>query len=134
MGNWREAEKSFHAAAMEAPDTREPWCELAMMMYRHSRWEECFAYAMRALRITNRELVYTCDPAVWEHQPHDLASISAYRLGLKELALEQALLAVEKTPHDLRLQQNVEYIRASLAEAPPDLEEHDHEHRAPDID
>jgi hypothetical protein len=108
---------------MEAPDTREPWCELAMMMYRQSRWEECFAYAMRALRITNRELVYTCDPEVWGHQPHDLASISAYRLGLKELALEQALVAAEKTPHDLRLQQNVEYIRASLAEPPPDLEE-----------
>lgn len=123
LGNWPEAEKAFHASAMEAPNTREPWCELAMLMYRQSRWEECFAYAMRALRIQNRELVYTCDPTVWGDQPHDLASISAYRLGMKELALEQAKLALEKTPGDLRLKRNVEYIQASLTEAPPDPEE-----------
>jgi len=79
LGQWDEAERSFHMAASEAPNTREPWCELAMLMYRQSRWEECYAYAMRALRITNREMVYTGDPAVWGAQAHDLASISAWQ-------------------------------------------------------
>ena len=97
-------------AAGEAPNTREPWCEWALLMYRQSRWEECFAYSMRALKIENREMVYTCDPTVWGHWPHDLASISAYHLGLKDLAIEQAKLAVSMSPDDLRLLQNLRYL------------------------
>lgn len=107
LGKWQEAERHFHLAAMEAPDTREPWCELAMLMYRQSRWAECYAYSIRALQITNRELVYTCDPAVWGHWPEDLASIGAWHLGLKEEALKHAKNAVELSPHDARLKANL---------------------------
>jgi tetratricopeptide (TPR) repeat protein len=104
-----EAEQAFHSAAGEAPNTREPWCELAMLMYRQSRWEECFAYAMRALRIANREAVYTCDPEVWGCQPHDLAAISAWQLGLKDIAVQQGRFAIELAPHDDRLRSNLGY-------------------------
>jgi len=108
------AEKWFYLAAGEAPNTREPWCELAMLMYRQRRWEECFAASMRALRIKDKQLVYTCDPAVWGHWPHDLASISAWHLGLKDIALREAEIAVELTPDDVRLQGNLKYIRDAL--------------------
>ena len=97
-------------AASEAPNTREPWCELAMLNYRQGRWEECFAYAMRALRITDRLKVYTCDPAVWGAQPHDLAAIAAWNLGLKDVALAQAKQALELEPTDIRLQNNVKWM------------------------
>jgi len=116
LGRVADAERAFHLAAAEAPDTREPWCELALLLYRQSRWEETFAFAMRALKITNRAAVYTCDPAVWEHWAHDLASIAAWQLGLKDIALEQAELAAQATPDDLRLQSNLEYIRAAMSE------------------
>ena len=112
LGNLAEAEKSYHLACAEAPNTREPWCELAKLMYMQHRWAECFAYSMRALQIVNREQVYTCDPEVWGHWPHDLAAISAYWLGMKNVAVEQGKLAVEKSPHDLRLQENVRYYQA----------------------
>lgn len=112
IGLNQEAEQAFHSAAGEAPNTREPWCELAMLMYRQQRWEECFAYAMRALRITDRLQVYTCDPAVWGHQAHDLASISAWHLGMTEISIEQARLAVEKSPDDLRLLANLNFVTA----------------------
>jgi tetratricopeptide (TPR) repeat protein len=108
------AEKSFQMAASEAPNTREPWCELAGLMYRQHRWEECFAYSMRALRITDRAMVYTCDPDVWGHQPHDYASIAAWNLGLKDIALQQAQLALEKTPSDRRLAANLEFIEREI--------------------
>jgi len=52
-------------------------------------------------------MVYTCDPTVWEHWPHDLAAISAWHLGMKDIAVEQAELAVEKSPNDLRLKANL---------------------------
>lgn len=115
LGEPWNAERIFQMAAYEAPDTREPWCELAMLMYRQSRWEECFAAAMRALRITNREMVYTVDPEVWGHQPHDLASIAAYHLGLHNVSVEQARIAVQMSPQDERLQSNLRF----LTEGPP---------------
>ena len=116
LGNLYEAERAFHQACAEAPNTREPWCELAMLTYRQSRWEETFAYAMRALTITDRQAVYTCDPAVWGHWPHDLASIAAWQLGLKDISLKQAELAHKASPDDVRLKANLEYIQAHLSE------------------
>lgn len=114
LGRWDEAERHFHLAAMEAPNTREPWCELAMLMYRQSRWAECYAYSIRALQIVNRELVYTCDPAVWGHWPHDLASIGAWHMGMKEEALKHAKNAVELSPYDNRLKANLAMMEGEL--------------------
>jgi tetratricopeptide (TPR) repeat protein len=111
MGDWVNAEKSFQMAASEAPDTREPWCELALLCYRQSRWEECFAYAMRTLRITDRAAVYTCDPAVWGYQAHDLAAISAWNLGIKDIAVKQGQIASDMEPHDERLKANLRFYR-----------------------
>lgn len=110
-GNPTAAETAFLNGAIEAPNTREPWCDLAMLYYRQGRWAECFAMSMRALQITNREMVYTCDPAVWEHWPHDLASVAAYNMGMHKIALEQAEKAIEKTPNDPRLQANLQTLR-----------------------
>lgn len=114
--NW-QAEKWLLQAAGEAPNTREPWCALAMLMYRQSRWHECYAFSTRALSILDKTLVYTCDPAVWGAQPHDLASISAWHLGLKDVALEQAKIAVELSPSELRLRANLEYYQGQMTTA-----------------
>ena len=115
MGDVAAAERAFMLGASEAPNTREPWCELAALMYRQERWEESFAYAMRALKITDMAKVYTCDPAVWGAQPHDYVSIAAWRLGLKDIALQQAKIACEKEPDDLRLRSNLKYIEDNMA-------------------
>ena len=121
VGQPFEAEKAFQMAASEAPNTREPWCELAMLMYRQSRWEECFAYAMRTLRITDREKVYTCDPEVWGHKAHDLAAISAWNLGLKDIAAQQGKIAAELAPFDDRLQSNLAYyLNKPIVASKPD--------------
>lgn len=110
LGQQHEAEKAYMLAASEAPNTREPWCALSMLLYRQSRWAESYAYAVKALSIVNRDLVYTADPAVWGHQAHDLAAIAAWHLGMKDIALAQAKLALEKTPDDERLRVNVEMM------------------------
>jgi tetratricopeptide (TPR) repeat protein len=114
LGNVVEAERAFQKASFEAPNTREPWCELAMLYYQQHRWPECYAAANRALQIVNRQFVYTVDPAVWGAQPHDLASISAWHMGLRDVALEQARIAVEKEPDDERLQNNLRFIEGSF--------------------
>ena len=120
LGNSAEAERAFQMAASEAPNTREPWCELAMLMYRQARWPECFAYATRTLQIVDRALVYTCDPEVWGYQPHDLAAISAWNLGLKDIALREGKIAANLNPHDERLQSNVRfYSEAETSDIEP---------------
>ena len=70
---------------------------------------------MKALSIKDKQLVYTCDPEVWGYWAHDLASISAWRLGLHKTALEQAEIALSLAPEDLRLKANLEYIRANIS-------------------
>ena len=115
LGRREDAEKWYLQAASESPNTREPWCELAMMMYHQKRWSECFSYATLALRTLYRVQTYTCDPAVWGHLPHDLASISAWHLGLKDVALEQARIAVQHSPDDERLKANLLFIENDLA-------------------
>jgi tetratricopeptide (TPR) repeat protein len=94
-------------ATAEAPNSREPWCEVAMLSFTQARWPECYGAALSALAITDRELVYTCDPKVWEAQPHDLAAIAAWHLGLQDNALDHAKQALAFEPGNARLQANV---------------------------
>jgi len=110
-----KAREWFEKAANEAPNTREPWCELALIEYENANWQASLNAALRCLEIRDREWVYTVDPAVWGAQPHDLASIAAWNLGLHGLALEQAQLAVDLEPNDPRLQSNLAAIRGSAA-------------------
>jgi len=98
-------------ACSEAPNTREPWVELAMIYYRRCMWRECYEACKSALKITDKAEVYTMDPSVWGSKPHDLLAISAHNLGLKEEAIEQGQIAVDLDPNDLRLTTNLEYYR-----------------------
>ena len=78
-----------------------------MLEYRQQNWQAAMGAALRALDIKDRELVYTVDPEVWGYQPHDIAAISAWNLGLKDIAIEQGQLAVDKAPNDGRLIANL---------------------------
>lgn len=110
-GDWVEAEAWWLRSAAESPNTREPWCGLATMYYMQSRWQDCYSAALRALSIKNRELVYTVDPAVWGHQPHDLAAIAAWNLGMKDEAALHGKAAVDLSPDDGRLKENLLWFR-----------------------
>lgn len=109
-----KALKWYRLACAEAPGTREPWVDLAMACYRREMWAESYAAAKSALAITQRELVYTCDPEVWGYKPHDLLAISAWKLGLKEEACQQGQIAVKLSPDDARLMQNLRYYAEGI--------------------
>ena len=102
----------YRKACAEAPNTREPWVELAHSCYLKSEWQECFASATKALEIKDKELVYTMDPSVWGAKPHDLIAISAYHLGLKQESIRHGTIAVEMEPANDRLINNLEYYKA----------------------
>lgn len=111
LQNYNESLAWYRRATAEAPDTREVWVELAMVCYRMHEWQECFAYAGRALAIKDKALVYTMDPEVWGSKPHDLYALAAYHLGLKDVAIEHGTIAVELSPEDQRLKDNLDFYK-----------------------
>jgi len=110
LGMVHEGLKWYRLACAEAPNTREPWCELAVATYRLSMWPESYGASLSALNITDRQLVYTCDPSVWTEKPYDYASIAAWRLGLKDQAIEFCKKALEFNPTDTRLLTNLQQM------------------------
>jgi tetratricopeptide (TPR) repeat protein len=99
----------YRQACFEAPGTREPWCDIAGMYYRKGQWKDCLYAVDTALAIKEKELVYTCDPAVWESLPYDLGAIAAYNLEQYEKAIEYGRKALEFSPDDKRLQDNLNH-------------------------
>ena len=111
LGDWDNAIKHARLGVIEAPYTREPWCEIAKLAYQRHQWAECYGASMSALAIEQREWVYTVDPEVWGSMPHDYASIAAYHLGMKEEAIKHCKLAIEKSPDDERLKANLQMMQ-----------------------
>ena len=107
LGDWNSAIKAARMGVIEAPNTREPWCEVAKLTYKRRHWAECYGAAMSALEVKERELVYTVDPEAWGALPHDYASIAAWNIGLKDQAIFHAKQAVSLNPDDERLQKNL---------------------------
>lgn len=107
LGDWFNAIKMARMSIIEAPNTRESWMEVAKITYRLQQWGECYSSCISALKIENREMVYTIDPEVWGAMPHDYASIAAWHLGLKSEAISQAELALQKSPDDERIRANL---------------------------
>lgn len=111
LGDWDNAIRCARLGVVEAPYTREPWCEIAKLAYQRHQWAECYGAAISALAITNREFVYTVDPEVWGALPHDFASIAAWNLGMKEIAIEQAKLALTLAPDNVRIADNLNLMQ-----------------------
>lgn len=107
------SEKWYRAACAEAPDTREPWVELAMFSYMKSDWTQCYFCVHKALAIKDKALVYTMDPSVWTEKPYDLGSIAAWQLGHKEEAIELCKKALEFDPSNPRLLDNLKMMTES---------------------
>lgn len=114
LGDWDNAIRCARMAMIEAPGTREPWCEIAKLTYRRHMWAESYGAAMTALAITNRELVYTVDPEVWGALPHDYAGIAAWHLGLKDEAVSHTETALSFDPGNTRLIDNLRFMKEQL--------------------
>lgn len=101
----------YKKACNEAPQTREPWVELAQSCYSKQDWQGCYAAAECALTVKDKALVYTMNPEVWGPLPHDLLAISAYHLGKRDKAIEQGSIALSLEPDNTRLANNLTYYQ-----------------------
>lgn len=106
-GENRLARDWYLKAIAEAPHLREPYTDLAMLLYGQSEWAGVLYFTGCALAITHRPRTYICEAAAWGSLLHDLRSIAWYHLGQQERALEEATKALRIEPGNERLNQNV---------------------------
>ena len=105
-GERDEARDWYLRAAAEAPHLREPWTDLAMLLYENQEWEGVLYATACALKIRERPRTYICEAEAWGSLPHDLRCQAYYHTGRLPQALEEARLALAAAPSDPRLAGN----------------------------
>jgi len=109
------AEKHLQQAIQEYPN-RESVLALANYYYQHMKWEDCFRTATRALGITEKMTDFISESWAWGHMADDLCAISAWQLGEWKVAVEHGKKAVELSPNEERLQNNLKFYREKANE------------------
>lgn len=110
LRNVKDAYAWYFRAIAEAPHLRDPYVECAKMAYYQKDWPMVFFMVEEALKIKERSRIYTNMGYSWDHTPHDLGAISCYWLGMYERSLAYAKAALEKSPNDKRLLNNLSMI------------------------
>ena len=116
MGKAQEAKSWLYRAIAETPGLREPYTEMAKLLYDAQDWPGIWHMVSDALKIKERSS-YINEPFCWDYTLFDLGALSAFYLGLKEIALEYAKKALELRPGDGRLKNNVTLIEQVLGKA-----------------
>lgn len=111
LGNTNEAKRWFHKAIAEAPHMREPYVDFATLLYRLSDWYGVLACVEDALKIKERPVSYICEADAWGSRPYDLASIAYYHIGKYDEALKSCKKALNYSPDNQRIAQNLEYFK-----------------------
>ncbi len=111
--DYSSAEAWGWRAIAEAPHLREPFMDLAWLMYLQKDWEGVIYLTGRALKITGRPRTYITESAAWGSLPYDLLSLGFYYTGQTKRALDAVETALELSPGSDRLKQN----RAWMARA-----------------
>ena len=97
-------------AIAQAPYLREPWLEMAQLLYEQRNWDGVLYFTGGALAITHRPDSYICEAEPWGPLPHDLRCQAYYHTGRTALALDEARKALALSPADPRLAGNVELL------------------------
>ena len=109
-GDTAQARDWYLRAITEAPHLREPYIDLAVMLYALEEWDGVLYFTSCALSITIRPRSYICEAAAWGSLPHDLRSIAFYHTGAYSEALAEVKKALELEPENQRLQANLELM------------------------
>lgn len=106
----------YYKAVAEAPYLREPYVELASMLYEDKDWYGVLYFINQALQIKDRPKTYINDASAWGSQPYDLASLGYYYTGDYKNALEMVDKAIQLSPLDKRLSKNKDFILEKINE------------------
>ncbi|MEA4919571.1 MAG: glycosyl transferase family 2 [Clostridiaceae bacterium] len=118
LGRTEDAEKAFIDAVKACPWIREPYAELSYNYYKHGKLGGCLDMSLGALAIATPSKQYLNEAFAWGSMLWDLASISAFKLGYTERAFFYAKKALELSPDDPRLLENIEMISKAMKLSP----------------
>lgn len=110
LGRYEEAKMWLLKAIHEAPHTREPYVEYAMLHFNLNSWLNVEQALLMALNIKERTNSYINESFCWDSTIYDLLSVASYHLGKKEQAIEMINKAIELDPKNKRLEDNKKII------------------------
>ena len=113
-GDRGQARDWYLRAIAQAPHLREPYMDLAMLLYEDGQWDGVLYFTGCALDIQERPKSYICEAAPWGSQPWDLRALAYYHTGRLAQALHAARQAAQLSPQDERLASNAALIQAQL--------------------
>lgn len=116
LGRKDEAARWLWRALGEAPHLREPYLELARLLYTEKKWDGVVYLTREALKITERPRTYVCEADSWGSLPWDLLSLGLYYTGRYAEALQAAEKAAELDPTNTRIAANVALMRSKAAD------------------
>lgn len=114
LGRKKEAVLWYMSAICEAPHLREGYSDLARLLYTEKEWEGVIYFASQGLEIKERPASYICEAEAWGNLLYDLRSIAYYNIGRLTEALKDAEKALEITPEDKRISNNIRIFREEL--------------------
>jgi glycosyltransferase involved in cell wall biosynthesis len=103
-------------AVAEAPEFREPWCDLAQAYYDNKDYLGGYYAAKHALAIKERQNTYLTLGSSWSELPHDLAGTCAFYVEQHLEAYEHTLRANTINPNDIRIQGNLKFMEDYIKE------------------
>ena len=114
LHNNKEAISWYYRAVAEAPHMREPYVECAKMAYEQSDWTLLFFMVEEALKIKEKTQTYINLASSWDSTLDDYGAVSCYQLGMYNKSLAHARAALELSPNDERLRNNVRLIEEKV--------------------
>ena len=116
-GEADQARRWYLRAMAEAPHLREPYVELARLLYRQKDWDGVVWTTRLALAIAEPPKSYINEGFAWGSLPWDLLSLGLYYTGRIRDSLDPARKALALEPDNERLRRNVELIEERLERA-----------------
>ena len=102
-------------AIAQAPHLREPYVELAHLLYAEETWDGVLYFTGCALAITRRPESYISEAAAWGSLPHDLRTMAYYHTGRIQKALAESESALALEPDNPRLQANHDFLSSLVS-------------------
>ncbi len=115
-GDYALAMQWYYKAMGEAPHLREPFMDCARLCTALQNWYGVLHLCLTALDIKEKNETYITESDVWGALPHDLLSLAYFYTGSYQKSLEEAKLALELSPDDERLKNNVDIIEKRVFE------------------
>lgn len=116
-GENKTARDWYLKAIVQAPHLREPYMDLAQVLYEEKAWDGVLYFTNCALEIASRPKTYICEAASWGSLPHDLRAMAFFHTGRLKEALEEEKRALAIEPQNLRFQGNIEILEKRIKES-----------------